>query len=71
MIAFVSGIVRLIRTDSVVLDVHGVGYEVFISNALTQKIGDELFYIHINMFVKMPCSYMALSNKKIMKFLCA
>lgn len=37
MIAFVSGIVRLIRTDSVVLDVHGVGYEVFISNALTQK----------------------------------
>lgn len=50
MIAFVSGIVRLIRTDSVVLDVHGVGYEVFISNALTQKIGDELFlytYQHV------------------------
>lgn len=50
MIAFVSGIVRLIRTDSVVLDVRGVGYEVFISNALTQKIGDELFlytYQHV------------------------
>ena len=50
MIAFVSGIVRLIRTDSVVLDVHGVGYEVFISIALTQKIGDELFlytYQHV------------------------
>lgn len=50
MIAFVSGIVRLIRTDSVVLDVHGVGYEVFICNALTQKIGDELFlytYQHV------------------------
>lgn len=50
MIAFVSGIVRLIRTDSVVLDVHGVGYEVFISKALTQKIGDELFlytYQHV------------------------
>lgn len=50
MIAFVSGIVRLIRTDSVVLDVYGVGYEVFISNALTQKIGDELFlytYQHV------------------------
>ena len=50
MIAFVSGIVRLIRTDSVVFDVHGVSYEVFISNALTQKIGDELFlytYQHV------------------------
>lgn len=50
MIAFVSGIVRLIRDDSVVLDVHGVGYEVFLSNALSQKLGDELFlytYQHV------------------------
>lgn len=50
MIAFVSGVVRLIRNDSVVLDVHGVGYEVFLSNALAQKMGDELFlytYQHV------------------------
>ena len=50
MIAFVNGIVRLIRNDRVVLDVHGVGYEVYMSNALAQKIGDELFlytYQHV------------------------
>lgn len=50
MIAFVSGIVRLIRNDSVVLDVHGVGYEVFLSNSVAQKLGDELFlytYQHV------------------------
>ena len=37
MIAFVSGIVRLIRTDSVVLDVHGIGYEVFISKDVYKR----------------------------------
>lgn len=45
-----NGIVRLIRNDRVVLDVHGVGYEVYMSNALAQKIGDELFlytYQHV------------------------
>ncbi len=50
MIAFVKGIVRIIRNDRVVLDVHDVGYEVYMSNALTQKIGDELFlytYQHV------------------------
>lgn len=50
MIAFISGVVRLIRGDSVVIDVHGVGYEVYLSNPLTQKLGDELFlytYQHV------------------------
>lgn len=50
MIAFVKGIVRIIRNDRVVLDVHDVGYEVYMSNALIQKIGDELFlytYQHV------------------------
>lgn len=50
MIAFVNGIVRLIRNDRVVLDVSGVGYEVYLANALSQKIGDELFlytYQHV------------------------
>lgn len=50
MIAFVNGIVKLIRNDRVVLDVHGIGYEVYLANALAQKIGDELFlytYQHV------------------------
>ena len=50
MIAFVNGVVRIIRNDRVVLDVHGVGYEVYLANALSQKIGDELFlytYQHV------------------------
>lgn len=50
MIAFVKGIVRIIRNDRVVLDVHDVGYEVYMSNAVSQKIGDELFlytYQHV------------------------
>lgn len=32
MIAFVEGDIRLIRSESVVLDVHGVGYEVFVAS---------------------------------------
>lgn len=50
MIAFVNGIVKLIRNDRVVIDVHGIGYEVYLANALAQKIGDELFlytYQHV------------------------
>ena len=50
MIAFVNGVVRIIRSDRAVLDVHGVGYEVYLANALSQKMGDELFlytYQHV------------------------
>lgn len=50
MIAFVNGVVRIIRSDRVVLDVHGVGYEVYLANALSQKMGGELFlytYQHV------------------------
>ncbi|WP_455909426.1 Holliday junction branch migration protein RuvA [Holdemanella biformis] len=50
MIAFVNGIVKIIRNDRVVLDVHGVGYEVYLANALSQKINEELFlytYQHV------------------------
>ena len=43
MIAFVNGIVKIIRNDRVVLDVHGVGYEVYLANALSQKMNEELF----------------------------
>ena len=45
-----NGVVRIIRSDRVVLDVHGVGYEVYLANALSQKMGDELFlytYQHV------------------------
>ena len=50
MIAFVNGVVRIFRSDRVVLDVHGEGYEVYLANALSQKMGDELFlytYQHV------------------------
>lgn len=50
MIAFVNGIVKIIRYDRVVLDVHGVGYEVYLANALSQKMNEELFlytYQHV------------------------
>ena len=50
MIAFVNGIVKIIRNDRVVLDVHGVGYEVYLVNALSQKMNEELFlytYQHV------------------------
>lgn len=43
LIAFVEGIVRLIRSNSVVLDVNGVGYEVFMNHAVTQRLGESLF----------------------------
>ena len=50
MIAFVNGIVKIIRNDRVVLDVHGVGYEVYLANALSQNMNEELFlytYQHV------------------------
>lgn len=50
MIAFVNGIVKIIRNDRVVLDVHGVGYEVYLANSLSQKMNEELFlytYQHV------------------------
>ena len=50
MIAFVNGLVKIIRNDRVVLDVHGVGYEVYLANALSQKMNEELFlytYQHV------------------------
>lgn len=50
MIAFMNGIVKIIRNDRVVLDVHGVGYEVYLANALSQKMNEELFlytYQHV------------------------
>ncbi|MBB5182455.1 Holliday junction branch migration protein RuvA [Catenisphaera adipataccumulans] len=50
MIAFLEGIVRLIREKSIVLDVNGVGYEIYMSDAQTRKQGDELFvytYEHV------------------------
>ncbi len=50
MIAFLNGVVRLIRKETVVLDVNGVGYEVYVANSDIQTIGDELFlytYQHV------------------------
>lgn len=50
MIAFIQGIVRLIRNDSIVLDVQGVGYEIHVSNPISFTLNDSLFlytYQHV------------------------
>lgn len=50
MIAFVRGTLRLIKTDRVVIDVAGVGYEVFVSNPYQYTLDQELFlytYQHV------------------------
>lgn len=50
MIAFVQGMVRLIRNETVVLDVQGVGYEVYISHPESQSLGKDVFlytYQHV------------------------
>ena len=50
MIAFVQGTVRMIRNETIVLDVQGVGYEVYMSNPYAQKLGEDLFlytYQHV------------------------
>ena len=67
MIAFVNGVVRIIRSDRVVLDVHGVGYEVYLANALSQKMGDELFlytYQHVRLKEEDYEVFMRLINVK-------
>ena len=43
MIAFVEGIVRIVRPASVVLDVNGVGYEVFVCDPYKYRIGKVTF----------------------------
>ncbi|MBP3852342.1 MAG: Holliday junction branch migration protein RuvA [Erysipelotrichaceae bacterium] len=50
MIAFVQGTLRLIRKESVVLDVQGVGYEVYVSHPESMKFGQDYFlytYQHV------------------------
>ncbi|MCI9041223.1 Holliday junction branch migration protein RuvA [Dubosiella newyorkensis] len=43
MIAFLDGIVKLIRKNSIVLDVHGVGYEVYVATPHTFVKEDAIF----------------------------
>ncbi|MBE6120957.1 MAG: Holliday junction branch migration protein RuvA [Erysipelotrichaceae bacterium] len=50
MIAFIQGPVRLIRNDTIVLDVQGVGYEVYVSHPYNFKLGEDQFlytYQHV------------------------
>ncbi|MCF0106098.1 MAG: Holliday junction branch migration protein RuvA [Holdemanella sp.] len=50
MIAFISGIVRIIRKETIVIDVQGVGYEVYVGSAYSFKQQDEVFlytYQHV------------------------
>ena len=43
MIAFIQGTVRLIRTDTIVVDVQGIGYEIYVSRPETVHLGKDLF----------------------------
>ena len=50
MIAFVEGNVRFIRPHSIVIDVHGLGYEVYVSNSYSYMLQDFVFlytYHHV------------------------
>ena len=50
MIAFVEGNIRMIRSHTVVIDVHGIGLEVYVSNPYAYALGDEVFlytYHHV------------------------
>lgn len=54
MIAWLSGVVRFVDLDHLVLDVHGVGYEVFVHDRdLTHRARlDEPLTVHIRMAVR-------------------
>ena len=43
MIAFIQGTVRLIRTETIVVDVQGIGYEIYVSRPETVHLGKDLF----------------------------
>ncbi|EOS60674.1 Holliday junction DNA helicase RuvA [Firmicutes bacterium M10-2] len=43
MIAFVEGTVRHIRISSIIVDVNGIGYEVFVADPYKYPIGKSLF----------------------------
>ena len=50
MIAFVEGNVRLIRTHTIVVDIHGIGYEVYVSNPYAYTLSESVFlytYHHV------------------------
>ena len=44
MIAFIEGKVRFLEEGSVVVDVHGIGYEVFVYNPQDYQKGSEVFF---------------------------
>ena len=53
MIAWLSGIVRYLGSDHVVLDVHGVGYEVFVHERDAERAHlDQPLVLHIRMTVR-------------------
>ena len=50
MIAFVSGKVKLIRKETIVIDVQGIGYEVYTRNTFQFSLNQEVFlytYQHV------------------------
>ena len=50
MIAFVSGKVKLIRKETIVIDVQGIGYEVYTGNTCQFSLNQEVFlytYQHV------------------------
>jgi Holliday junction DNA helicase RuvA len=53
MIAWLSGIVRVVASDHVVLDVQGVGYEVFVHERDVERAReDQPLVLHIRMTVR-------------------
>ena len=70
MIAFIQGPVRLIRNDTIVLDVQGVGYEVYVSHPYNFKLGEDQFLYTYQHVREDAILYLVSYMKRIMKSLC-
>ena len=54
MIAFVKGSVYGTTNDALILENHGIGYQIFTPDPKQYAIEVKCFYIRISMYVKMP-----------------
>ena len=64
MYSYIKGIIADLYSDHIVIDNHGIGYEVHVSNPYNFKRVMMQQYIYINRSKKMILPYLALRKKK-------
>ena len=71
MIGYVRGIVTHLFKESCYVDVHGVGYRVYVPTTTRQQLIEAMRqrYLRISMCVKMRCNSMAFGRKRNMSYL--